>query len=228
MKRNYLPMYRADGFTLVELLVVIAIIAILAGLLFPAISSSRAKAMGIKCQSNLRQIGLAHVMWEGDNNGYMVPSFGDTAHPTHPGSSSTWLLTLMLHSLGSDSMDVVKKSSVVNCPMRKNLSGRSDWWNEGYSYGLNSFNVKPPWSYQSSNVQIPSQIILVAEIVEAKNEWAASSDGKWAFGSPPTVMAFRHGERSNILFVDGHVGSEVSEALLLDPPSPMVSLWKPQ
>ena len=60
-----------EGFTLVELLVVLAVIAILVGLLLPALASGREKARKTACLSNLRQVGVGIVLYAADNNGYI-------------------------------------------------------------------------------------------------------------------------------------------------------------
>ena len=94
---------RARAFTLIELLVVIAIIALLLGILLPSLSSARASAQRVVCQSNMRQLELAHQLYIEDYNGRFIDAA--LPHGSLAGDvRSTWLIALQDYGAAPESL----------------------------------------------------------------------------------------------------------------------------
>ncbi len=141
------PLQFRECFTLIELLVVIAIIAILAGMLLPALNKARDAARLASCQGNLRQIGTAMAVYESENNCYPVGS--------QPGTPFRAWHLLLFSRIGSDNAwdygPFRKSSSVIACP-GDNLTRTGNY--PKMSYSANSSSLA---TYKDDGVSADTQ-----------------------------------------------------------------------
>jgi prepilin-type N-terminal cleavage/methylation domain-containing protein len=174
------------GFTLIELLVVIAIIAILAGMIFPALGKARERSMMANCQSNLRQLMIAATLYEEDHKAY--PIAWPNASWNDPDGSQIWYRQLQPY-LGRKAN--VSGQGVFICPSsRQKKSANSatiqlgGFW--GFlAYAQNSQVNLGTKDISSKNLEDPSGTLLYADT----DGWDAAL---YPDGAGTANVCFRH------------------------------------